>query len=253
MDPDLFIDGDAWRLRLSEVESEVTLPRASPGPFRPTRSSRLSFSPCMTFRYSSLNPGFTSPVTNLSQIGCCTSARWARVVTHTVTQSRAAHRIDRLRTAGDRRQARGFRPGSDSWRHPGPVRRRGALRWFGSGRVNAAAVRRARELAVENSGITNLPLPSRVSGELERTGATRLFKITVGDRLSVSVRGPEGEDFDLYVRRDAPPTTEQYDVVGFTSSANEDVVITPVEAGEYYVMVRSYRGSGEFDLSVSLD
>jgi glycosyltransferase A (GT-A) superfamily protein (DUF2064 family) len=75
----------------------------------------------------------------------------------------------------------------------------------------------------------------------------------VGDRLSVSVRGPEGEDFDLYVRRDAPPTTEQYDVVGFTSSANEDVVITPVEAGEYYVMVRSYRGSGEFDLSVSLD
>jgi hypothetical protein len=58
---------------------------------------------------------------------------------------------------------------------------------------------------------------------------------------------PDGEDFDLHVRRDAPPTTDQYDMVGFTNSAGEDVAIAPVELGEYYIMVRSYRRTREFE------
>jgi subtilisin family serine protease len=130
----------------------------------------------------------------------------------------------------------------------------GRCAWFGFGRANAArAVRRARELAVADTGILDLSLPARVHSRLDDTGATQLFRISVEDRLSLRLRGPAGEDFDLYLRREVPPTTERYDAVGFTSSPNEHIVISPVEAGEYYVMVRSYRGAGEFDLEISLE
>lgn len=92
-----------------------------------------------------------------------------------------------------------------------------------------------------------------VSGRLKRTGDTALFKIPVGNALNIELDGPQGVDFDIYVKKDAPPTVTDYDYRGFTGSADEKIRIEPVEPGEYYVMVRSYRGAGDFSLKAVLE
>jgi len=125
--------------------------------------------------------------------------------------------------------------------------------WFGSGRVNAArAVQRARELYREDTGITDLKLEGTTTGHLDASGEVRTYQVQVGSKLTVTLEGPQGEDFDLYVKRGSVPTTESYDAVGYSISANETVVIDPAAPGDYYVMVRSYRGSGEFTVNVRL-
>jgi hypothetical protein len=60
-------------------------------------------------------------------------------------------------------------------------------------------------------------------------------------------------DFDIYVRKDAQPTTTEYDDRGYTNSADEKIRIEPASPGDYYVMVRSYRGSGSFTLKATMD
>ena len=69
----------------------------------------------------------------------------------------------------------------------------------------------------------------------------------------MTLKGPDGEDPDLYVKYGSPPTTEDYDAMGYSTSANEKVVIRSAQLGDYYIMVRSYRGSGDFDLKVEME
>lgn len=130
----------------------------------------------------------------------------------------------------------------------------GHSEWFGFGRVNAAkAVQHAQELREDTTGVSNLKMEVSAQGSLKQSGDVKHFKITVGDRLGVTLQGPEGQDFDLYVKRDTIPTTEDYDAIGYSASANEKVVINPFQSGNYYIMVHSYRGSGDFDIKVELE
>ncbi len=130
----------------------------------------------------------------------------------------------------------------------------GHSEWFGFGRTNAArAVQRAAQLHEDASGISDLKMARKSSGTLEQTGSAKVFKLTLGDKLSVALQGPEDQDFDLYVKKDAIPTTEDYDARGYTGSASERVLLQPAEPGEYYIMVHSYRGSGDFELKVKLE
>jgi subtilisin family serine protease len=127
----------------------------------------------------------------------------------------------------------------------------GHSEWFGFGRVNAAkAVQRARELDENTTGISELKISVKANGNLPEQYATKYFKITLGSKLGFTLKGPDGEDFDLYVRKGAIPTTEEYDGIGYSGSANEKVTIDPAQSGDYYVMVRSYRGSGDFEIKV---
>lgn len=122
--------------------------------------------------------------------------------------------------------------------------------WFGYGRVNAhAAVRRADEM-IENV-IPSLDVEANANGNLPATGSTQLFKVTIGADLSVTLDGPENEDFDLYVKHGGAPTVDSYDARGYSPSANERVSL-PAQPGDYYIMVRSYHGSGDFQLKVEL-
>jgi serine protease len=66
----------------------------------------------------------------------------------------------------------------------------------------------------------------------------------------VSLDGPGGVDFDLYVRRDTPPTTTEYDQRAYSSGADETLEVTPPSPGLYYIMARSYTGAGNFTLTV---
>ena len=92
-----------------------------------------------------------------------------------------------------------------------------------------------------------------VSGRLPEAGATLTYKLVLGDALTIALDGPPDADFDLYVRKGQPPTIDQYDQRGYTGSADEKVRIEQVSAGEYYVMVRAYRGSGDFTIKATLD
>ena len=91
------------------------------------------------------------------------------------------------------------------------------------------------------------------TSSLSATGATEMWTIEVGaDALSMdSVLTCGSADFDLYGRLGAEPTTTTYDWRGYTGGG-EEVTFSNPGAGTWYIMVRSYSGSGSYDLTVSL-
>jgi uncharacterized caspase-like protein len=66
---------------------------------------------------------------------------------------------------------------------------------------------------------------------------------------TVTLAGPSGSDFDLYIRKGATPTKDNYDYRGYTATANEQVSISSPSSGRYYVMVQAYSGSGSYSLA----
>lgn len=106
---------------------------------------------------------------------------------------------------------------------------------------------------LDRTDVQPLAVGRPVSGNLSESGATLTYKVTLGNALNIALDGPRGVDFDLYVRKGAPPTTTEYDQRGYTGSADEKIRVEPLEPGEYYVMVRSYRGSGGFTLEATID
>ncbi len=98
-----------------------------------------------------------------------------------------------------------------------------------------------------------LEVGQTASGTLQESGAEITYKLTLGTALTIALDGPQGVDFDIYLRKDEQPTTEVYDFRGYTGSANEKIRIDDVSPGDYYVMVRSYRGTGSFTLKATLD
>jgi len=128
----------------------------------------------------------------------------------------------------------------------------GHSEWFGYGRVNAArAVQRARDLGTRAGGAEELQLITAARGNLAATGATKLYKVQVGPKLVFLLKGASGQDFDLYLKRGAQPTTTNYDVAGVSLGPDERVDVA-FEPGEYYVLLRSYRGGGDFELEVDV-
>ncbi|MGY5879301.1 MAG: CUB domain-containing protein [Candidatus Thorarchaeota archaeon] len=83
--------------------------------------------------------------------------------------------------------------------------------------------------------------------------ATEMWTIEVGsDAESMySVLTCGSADFDLYGRRGAEPTTSTYDWRGYTSGGEEVTFNTP-GAGTWYIMVRSYSGTGSYALTVTI-
>jgi len=95
-----------------------------------------------------------------------------------------------------------------------------------------------------------LVLTAGAQGNLARGGAERIYELEVPRSLAVSIDGPANADFDLYVRKDQPPTESEYDFRAFTVSSDERILF-PAEAGaRYFVMVRSFDGSGDYRLKV---
>jgi hypothetical protein len=92
-----------------------------------------------------------------------------------------------------------------------------------------------------------------VTSSLSATGATEMWTIDIGpDALSMySVLTCGSADFDLYGRLGAEPTTSTYDWRGYTGGG-EEVTFNNPGAGTWYIMVRSYSGSGTYTLNVDL-
>ncbi|MBN1329866.1 MAG: caspase family protein [Candidatus Heimdallarchaeota archaeon] len=91
------------------------------------------------------------------------------------------------------------------------------------------------------------------TGSLSATGATYTYKMTVGSGCTqmYSVLTCGSADFDLYGRYNAVPTTSTYNWRGYTSGGEEVTYANPT-AGTWYIMVRSYSGSGAYTLTVTL-
>ena len=130
----------------------------------------------------------------------------------------------------------------------------GHSEWFGYGKINAArAVTRANELLVEEMGIEELAIVAGAENHLNETGANKVYRVRTGASMVVSLDGPVGEDFDLYIRRGVIPTTEDYDARGYTSSSSETITLHVPASDDYYIMVRSYRGAGDYRLKVAME
>jgi hypothetical protein len=82
---------------------------------------------------------------------------------------------------------------------------------------------------------------------------TEMWTIEVGPNMESmnSVLNCGSADFDLYGRLGAEPTTSTYDWRGYTTGG-EDVTYDFPGQGTWYIMVRSYSGTGAYDLTVTL-
>jgi hypothetical protein len=82
---------------------------------------------------------------------------------------------------------------------------------------------------------------------------TEMWTIEVGANCESmhSVLNCGSADFDLYGRLGAEPTTSVYDWRGYTYGG-EDVLYDFPGQGTWYIMVRSYSGTGSYDLTVTL-
>ncbi|WP_267640423.1 S8 family serine peptidase [Haloarchaeobius amylolyticus] len=71
-------------------------------------------------------------------------------------------------------------------------------------------------------------------------------------QITVTLDGPAGADFDLYVTTDGrTPSTSDYDVRSITQDSNEQIVVDTVSSGQDFgILVDSYSGSGSYTVSV---
>lgn len=125
---------------------------------------------------------------------------------------------------------------------------------FGYGIIDAEkAVRKAQEVVDGGPDAESIPpFAQEIAGSIKSAGEEKLFKLTVSNNLVIDLDGPDNADYDLYVRKGAVPTRTDFDQRGYTSKADESVVIPVSGPGEYYIMVRSYRGTGDFKLKARL-
>jgi len=83
-----------------------------------------------------------------------------------------------------------------------------------------------------------------VTGISGAAASERLYKIDVPagqDTLQIATSGGTG-DVDLYVRRNSPPTTINYDYRPYKVGNNETVDVNNPAAGSWYIMLRGYAG-----------
>ena len=99
----------------------------------------------------------------------------------------------------------------------------------------------------------SLKIGDEITGNLTETNDFKIYKVTLGKKLKVKLEGPSGQDFDLYIKKDQHPTLTDYDDRGYTGTASEEVSIDEAETGDYYIMVRSYKGSGAYTLKVDVE
>jgi len=123
--------------------------------------------------------------------------------------------------------------------------------FYGYGRPDAA---QAVGLASGDTGIKYemLTLQALKRSSLKETGDEKLYAIDLPAAATITLDGPEDNDFDLYVKRDTPPTKSNYDLRGISPQADELISVNPETPGLYYILVFSYEGQGKFTLKVEL-
>ena len=108
-----------------------------------------------------------------------------------------------------------------------------------------------RELyGLAEPGVKTMVIGAADSNNLKQTHDKNLYEFEVPKSYSLLIDGPDDADFDLYLRKNKAPTTDEYDYVGYSSSADEKITFTVDPGDKYYVMVRSYSGSGDYSIEL---
>lgn len=133
----------------------------------------------------------------------------------------------------------------------GTYNEKGFSEWFGFGKVNAAkAVQKAIQILESTTKTFDLKLKAEAKGKLSKTGDLKHYKITVGEDMMISLEGPNKSDFDVYLKKDSMASLEESDLEGLSLSSNEKILVKKIVPGEYYIMIHSYKGSGDYKLKV---
>ena len=90
------------------------------------------------------------------------------------------------------------------------------------------------------------------TGNLAKKGSQVTYEVIAPGAFDVAVDGPSDADFDLYVRNGQLPTEDSWDFRAFTTSADEKLTIPATPGDQYFIMVRSFQGKGDFTLSVEV-
>lgn len=106
-----------------------------------------------------------------------------------------------------------------------------------------------------NAGEPSAPW-SFASGVLGPGNAEDTFTLQVPPdtrRLSVTLNAEEYlfNDFDLYLRRGAPPTPQIYDCRGFDVGTLETCVLEDPAAGTWFLQARNFSGAGLFQMTAT--
>ena len=93
-----------------------------------------------------------------------------------------------------------------------------------------------------------------VSGHLPQTNAEVRYQVTLQNKLLIRLDGPDGQDFDLYVRHGSPAgrNSGEFDFVSYGVTADELVTVNAPKPGTYHLLVHSYQGSGSYKLEVEV-
>jgi len=114
----------------------------------------------------------------------------------------------------------------------------------------AASIFAAAGIVIADGVNASVNLGEEKSGTLTAPGKIDYFYLTLGTgytKLTVKTYTITGtNDFDLYIKRGAYPTTSSYDARAYTSSSAETISLSNPASGTYYVMVYSYSGSGTY-------
>lgn len=95
-----------------------------------------------------------------------------------------------------------------------------------------------------------LTLLAETEADLAKDADETHFTFGAMETATITIDGPADADFDLYIRKGAVPTIDDWDYRAWSASSDEKIVF-PVDSGEkYFVMVRSYRGSGHYKLKI---
>ncbi|MCP3933649.1 MAG: hypothetical protein GY705_31665, partial [Bacteroidetes bacterium] len=122
--------------------------------------------------------------------------------------------------------------------------------FYGYGRPDAG---RAMALAAATGNTESVPqlrLQAEASGTLTGSGDERGFSVNLSSAAQVDLDGPDGVDFDIYVKRGVMPAPNDFDFRAYTTDSNETLIIEPNTPGEYFILVKSYKGGGDFKLRV---
>ena len=94
----------------------------------------------------------------------------------------------------------------------------------------------------------------KISGYLQQTNAEVQYQVTLPNKMLIKLDGPQNEDFDLYIKYGEPAGFEdgQYDKVSYGTTSEELITIENPKAGTYYILIKSYKGSGSYNLQVEV-
>lgn len=103
--------------------------------------------------------------------------------------------------------------------------------------------------------IEALPLTAAIGGILMEDRIPEMFyKISLGNQIIVELDSPVGDNnnFDIYLKRGKIPKWNDYDGRGITKSSDEKIVLNSPESGDYYILIRSQKGAGGYNLKVTV-